>query len=546
MKKQIKKDKKNRAQCWNELRKKFDNDQNFIENADKKGWAKYLSSIYETSSSLIEFNPYYLLCEHVRVATITHPKNRKVLENLARENLLSPMLRLREILVEIYDYEKYNYPLKSFKNLLKNKEKSAKGFPLLTFIFTYYPSVFFHPSKEIVDSLDLSSSLSCLSHPNVKQDKKGSTIHYLKDLENLLKYIDAFSAYEPFSFYSEKWYRDHLLHSIRVMWMMEKIIWDKGWYEIYQKSSDQEHRLKKFLECKNYENKLSLPDIYSDFNIGGRLKNECLRNSLIAGLFHDLMYPVSSFFKKGGIGLIPSKMRTEIRNLGKVIVPFFENRFLEGDLRSAIQQYFKYECLKSKERNLRNAMEQCLSLSGDNANQEIERLNDCYKKRKSKDKYVKMFLQNSFNHGVLGGVWLKSLPLESRQAIALHNIENVKIDPMEAPIAFFLVLCDEAQEWGRWIKSDNNPEEFFVPCEKIQWEVGSRKFRVKVSFKEKANEINKYKPEFDVKKLVNDKFKSLSRLIVPEDFKIEFLVIGPKGERVSISCSSSNWIMRTI
>lgn len=517
----MQKGKQNQSECWEELKKKLDS--SFIQKGEKKGWAKYLNLIRKPTSSVIEKNFYALSFHHTWVAKITNPENRKTLENLAKENFLSLLLRLREILVEIYDYERYSYPREAFENLSKNIRKSVEDFPLLTFIFSYYPMVFFHPTKEMVDSLDFVSLLKKLDSNEINQKQKEMASSILMNLEKLLKYIDAFSVYESFLFYSEKWYRDHLLHSIRVMWMMEKIIWDKRWYQIYKKSAD--HRLKKLLEGKSYANKISFPDIYSHDNEGGRLENECLRNGLIAGLFHDLMYPVSSLLKKREIIPSNSKMSTEIENLGKVVVPFLENKFLEDDLQFIIFQWLD---------------------DMDKAKQEIKQLNTCYTNQNGKKQLANKFLKHSSDHGVLSGIQLESLPLESRQAIALHNIKNVKIDPMEAPIAFFLVLCDETQEWGRWVKSDKNPEEFFVPCEKIQWEVDNGKFLVKVSFKEKENEIKRYKPNFSVKKLVNDKFKSLSRLIVPEDFEIKFSVIDLEGDETTISGTSCGWKRKCI
>lgn len=545
------KDSDNRQEFYKRLAEILKSHSDFEEEGDEKGWGKYLASIPKPTVSLIEEH-IPLDFEHWWIPEITNLKNKKILEYLSRENILSLMFRLRGILIEMYDFEKYDYSRQSFEELSKNIKTPGEEFPLMTFIFSYYPTVFFHSNKEVEDSLDLKSVLSNI---DMIDEKQKETLRFiLKNLKILVKYIDAFSVYQSFLFYSKKWYRDHLLHAIRVMWMIEKIIGDKGWYQIYQESS--KHRLNKLLCDKNYTTENFFNAIC---NCGGleKLKDECQRNGLVAGLFHDLMYPVSSLFKEKGarcscifrvlpyfVSLVckkkkivsnSTKIDAEIENLGKIAIPFFESRFLESELMRTLHKFSQNETINDDQLN----SSEIPDLYWNEAKQKIKELQDYYTKRKNE--YCEKFLVYSYDHGVLGGTWLRSLPLESRQAIAIHNIKDVKIDSMEMPIAFFLVLSDEAQEWGRWIKSDKNPEEFFVPREKIQWEVDNSKFLVKINFNEKKEEIKKYKPTFNVKKLVDDKFKSLSRLIVPNDLNIVFSIIGLEGEEWRISGSSLGW-----
>ena len=130
------------------------------------------------------------------------------------------------------------------------------------------------------------------------------------------------------------------------------------------------------------------------------------------------------------------------------------------------------------------------------------------------------------------------------QAIALHNlftVEKVEIDFIESHIDFLLVLCDEAQEWGRWLINDKT-KEFFVPIEEIKWELTDKTFKVKMDFHGKSEEIKENMPDFNVEKLVKNKFCNLKRLKVSSvpglDIEIEFLIVDFNGKESKISLSS--------
>ena len=445
---------------------------------------RYLDRLDHVGITITSGKGYWLADRHNKIVRYISDRSRSDL--FAKEGMLSTFYRLLGVIKEIYDHKQYDSTLETLRTCIRER-KPPEGFRLLNFLFTYYPDAIFYREDA---------------------DKGTASAQYLNEL---IHYIDAFALYHPFLYTTSKLYRDHILHHIRVTWLMEKLF--EKWEEVYLESTKR--RLEKMLTERS--SILDMADLLGA--VKGqriRVKFEGTSNAVIAGVFHDLLYPVSSLFNRTDFS---SMFANRFSDLGKIVVPALENRLL------------KYLILeeKLKDQTAVNAIEYQYRHHGLNLD------------------YIPAFQKQFFDHGVLGAAMLKDLPCEARQAIALTHLKGVKIDLMDTPIAFFLVLCDEAQEWGRWLLSEKK-QEYFSPCDEICLNLTQSEFEVKIDFSKKSEEIIQQKPTFSFETLCYDKFLSLRRLKVPSDanIRIRFSLVDPEGEW-EINClgPSFKWRLTT-
>ena len=166
------------------------------------------------------------------------------LEEIAKEGLIASFYRLVGMLEELYDYEQYYLHLSHLKYSIKERKPPEKNFPLTSFIFTFYTGVFFC-SSYIFDVIEFKG---CATNIDNDENKKKVLSHFTF-LKTLLHYLDAFALYHPLLYLTGKWYRDHLLHSIRVTWLMDQLF--EAWKNYYLRSA--EYRLKYLLSrCDTY------------------------------------------------------------------------------------------------------------------------------------------------------------------------------------------------------------------------------------------------------------------------------------------------------
>jgi hypothetical protein len=120
---------------------------------------------------------------------------------------------------------------------------------------------------------------------------------------------------------------------------------------------------------------------------------------------------------------------------------------------------------------------------------------------------------------------LEDLPLESNQAIADHNIKDIYVNILEKPISFLLIMCDEIQEWGRFLLDYNN--NYIIPIEQMEYTLTEKSIKVELDFYDKCDEIKSNIQNFDIDRIIDDKYNNLQRLVIPPeiDLNIQFIII---------------------
>jgi len=158
------------------------------------------------------------------------------------------------------------------------------------------------------------------------------------------------------------------------------------------------------------------------------------------------------------------------------------------------------------------------------------------------------------NHGILSSILcLCTLPshkpevLEASLAICLHGLDDFTILFDHLPIAFLLILCDEAQEFNRERRQPKilpwrvegprfTPKyEVYVAAKKVKLEITDSSIEFKITF-----DKNILKYGFDYKGYVDKKIKNLKRLKIDSNLynlptiKFQFSINGSIGKSITI------------
>lgn len=418
----------------------------------------------------------------------------------------------------IHAFYKNNLHQEVYSDLVNKLRPEAKAQPilLLELYLIMHPEVFF-------------ISQNC--HDNTKfynfiiSDNINQAIEHGKYLGKLASQLDHFSDKHQKLFDLDIFYRDHLAHSIRVTWLMMKLI--KKWRDLYLRSAI--YRISSLL----FQNNI----LDCDFNKIHKklcnaldkhyLSNVGWRNAFIAGIFHDVYLVEEMEDKHVQIGT------KHITELSKIRIPSLDSKFAKADLELSLM-----DILEPGEEEEYDAV----SCRAKSTKKEVE---EAYDSTKPDDKFSTLLNSNLNDHGVIAAVKLEEMPYESLQAIALHNLfeTNIehKIDLYEHPIAFFLILCDEAQEWGRWVSS-KTPGEFIVPADNIKLYIDKDTFLITLDLSQNADQITNTKVKFDLNILIEEKRRNLERLTIPDEvhLNIEFNIVDTANNRHRIFYSQSD------
>jgi hypothetical protein len=399
--------------------------------------------------------------------------------------------------------------LNDLKTCVTNLVPPGKAFALPQLLWCVFPEALSW-SKHLHDSVDVDHCLG-----------KGETALVMSQLEAAARLLDSLDklATTQIKKYKDaaaqnKFYRDHLIHPVRVAWLMETLIRNWGW--IYEQSAREKLR-QTYNNCPSGDQfpngwPASVDSVGRDHT---RLGSAGRAASLTAALFHDMHAGASGACSLSVDG---------VDSLSRPVDPFVEDKFARIDLESHLKSGFWSD--RGSNFNAKDLVTAA-----------VDRLRESNRARPPKAEWWAAFERSLNDHGVRAAAELANLPPEARQAIALHNLfeTNVAtIDPMEAPVAFFLVLCDEAQEWGRWVRKSALGE-YSVLVEKGDLEIDNKCFRVSFDFSNAMNGTLAVPFEFD--RLVNDKEKNLRRLTIPKDLdlSISYSLKDIKGDLETIS-----------
>jgi hypothetical protein len=394
---------------------------------------------------------------------------------------------------------------------MTNLVPPGEAFALAQLLWCAFPEALSW-SKHFHDSVDMDYCL-----------EKGETSIVMGQMEAAARLLDSLNklASTQIKKYNDaaaqnKFYRDHLIHPVRVAWLLETLFRNWGW--IYEQSAREKLRQTYNISPSGDQLPSGWPD--SVDNVGRdqtRVGSACRAASLTAALFHDM--------NAGTIGACSLSV-DGVDSLSRPVNPFIEDKFARIDLEFHLKSGFL------SDRGPNFDAKDLVTLA-------VDRLLESNKARLPKAEWRSVFECSLNDHGVRAAAGLPNLPPEARQAIALHNLfeTNVAtIDLMEAPVAFFLVLCDEAQEWGRWVRK-SAPGEYSVLVDKGDLQIDNKCFHVSFDF---SNDMNgTLAIPFDFSRLVNDKWNNLRRLTIPNglDLSISYSLKCIKGDLKTITWS---------
>lgn len=480
--------------------KSYQEDKNCI------GLEEYIKS--HPSSALFSSNALYFLKSKDQIRDI-----------LGQRGLIDIYNRIFGYYEEFYDFNFTNSIILQFKSVSENNDILQSDFSLPFFILLFYEEIIFH-SKYLHDAVEIS-----------KNDKLEDEIenHFLY-LKRLFHFLDAFSKYHPSLYYTGKYYRDHLSHSIRVAWLVDKLF--EKWQQFYLISI--KNRFQKFLTDMD-DFKHNSEDIESFVNAAVFNDNRHIytsvgrRISFISGIFHDVAYPLSYLIKEEKVKEDKSVVEG-LKELLVSVIPLFENNFVSNNYKLSVGG--RCHWFNDFEKNLKYL------------NSQFDNIQNKYENQVYNNDDFKVCRKNISDHGVISALYLQNIPKEARQAIAFHNLhKDKKIDLFTDPIAFILVLCDEAQEWGRCLISSSG--DTFIPVTEIKLEMSKKNFNVEIDFSD-ANNLKKLKEfNFDIYRMAKDKYNNLSRLSISDNaYKSQIciqFVIRYDGKEYTMSCKNGCW-----
>ena len=336
-------------------------------------------------------------------------------------------------------------------------------------------------------------------------------------LDNVLDILDKLAAAQVKNYEDTaaqgKFYRDHLIHPLRVAWLMETLIRNWGW--IYEQSAKD--KLKQTYSTSSSGNQFPSGWPASVYGIGrdqSRLGSAGRAASITAALFHDM---------HAGTPGACSLSVDDLESLSRPVSPFLDYEFARRDLEWELGNGFVSD--QGPYVETRPLVDRA-----------VDRLRESNREQPTKAEWTTALNASQTDHGVRAAAELANLSTEARQAIALHNLfkTNVaKIDLIEAPVAFFLVLCDEAQEWGRWARR-KAPGDYSVLVEKGYIEIGKGCFHVTYDFSNVKTAELAFK--FDFNQTIKDKKRNLDRLTIPNelDLHVSYSLKDSNGDSTTI------------
>jgi len=132
------------------------------------------------------------------------------------------------------------------------------------------------------------------------------------------------------------------------------------------------------------------------------------------------------------------------------------------------------------------------------------------------------------DHGILGALLLAQnmVPLPAAQAIAHHNLANLIIDDLGFPLSCLLIICDELQEWSRPFSQDPTVK----TMESIELDVRESTIEAVLDYRKS---INLYKSPWRFEKTLRDKITNLGRVTL-NILNFSMTIIDPGGSKYKI------------
>lgn len=270
------------------------------------------------------------------------------------------------------------------------------------------------------------------------------TTEELKEIENWISLIESLPSFEDIIGIANREARDHLFHALRVGWLGKilaaHLVLQIPVFELARKKL--ENLSLKSCCAKTMNGILQ----YLDGFLYPRL--EIMEHALLGGLFHDLAYPLET---------LPTILKL-LTPLGKLQMPPVDDPRVNTVLRRLsldwcsllltedslakymiyflwIQHLVREHNLESLEAIMNVDLRLKQTIGEENGALHESLRNEYCKSRKS--------------HAILGAL-NECLPLILRAAIARHHLINQKVSFGNDPVAFFLILADEIQEWERF------------------------------------------------------------------------------------------------
>ena len=299
--------------------------------------------------------------------------------------------------------------------------------------------------------LDHSKILECKNCSSAKQD--------------LRPIIDRLTDFQAFMYMTEAYYRDHILHQIRVA-----VLGDYLLTQIF-----------------------AFPQPKSLVNLASELldmdEEEVRRCWWIAALFHDIGMPIA-------------RLNENLEVMISDMVKAYELDFMLPS-RSILN-------LQSTPKNT-ELLDLILNRFSGNVKELI--------------KNASGLRGGSLDHGVIGALSLlatvsrnsrstEKLYLEAAYAICAHSLNGLSLSFEDNPLGFLLVICDEMQEWNRDVKAQE-PRGFRPLAQKVRLTksmtltLSEIEVHGKIVFEDQKG---KDRCGFQFDKLVEDKRQNLARL----------------------------------
>ncbi len=326
---------------------------------------------------------------------------------------------------------------------------------------------------------------SLFSNENIQAFLKSLNI----SLESFEQIYDKALGLEKFISITNSRYRDHLSHSVRVAvlghFLLKEVLFSPSQITLCEHLCEQ--------------NNLS--------------NNDFIKSWWIASLFHDICYPISK---------LDSSIKSIIKQVNCVFHPY-----------SIIQKPPVLDFM-TDDKTLRDS---------------LQTLKKNMKKSLSRGAYQDFeFALNStinsekMDHGVLGALFLLMLNedkddttvLDATKAIALHNLKTELVFE-EEPLASFLILCDEIQEWGRGVREVTGDFYSFktrVLIKKMKFAAEDDSFSFHSTFE---NELDLKKTDFQTDKFDKGKHANLGRIKRKREFPTFTISYDIKGKSYQFS-----------
>jgi hypothetical protein len=370
----------------------------------------------------------------------------------------------------------------------------------------------------------------------------------------------------------EKFFRDSVYHQIRTAWFMRRFftyyaygitspIFESHFKRIYRDTSEIIldailRKIKKtFLDSEVISNYF---DVFWDWNCDTHLYSSWHRLLTLSGLYHDMgmlmllhhqkrvdscLYPLQArFLDQFSLQLDDEKWKEqELIRISCTEPVILNDKFLSDDFfHSFIIRNFESQSKKIS-LNIFQSIWEDNFVNKKSPFFDSELFDEIYKSVSSvSNKSIKS------GHGVIGALLLDKLPLQCRQAIAIHDRPNFKVRFDRYPIAFLLILADELQDWNRhFIEGGRHRDSIDNVVVSCYWDIKERGepykeyvFSVTLDYSNIKNDV--------FKKIVQSKYLNLKRLLpacVNGIFypMVRITMIGDNNEYRIVTTKNGEW-----